>query len=61
MIRVLFFDAGEPCFTLRSLLGKPTRELRPRMDGGEMRRCLKKDFGWLGKKEEKRGRVPMEL
>jgi hypothetical protein len=31
------------------------------MDGEAMRRYLKKDFGWLGKKEEKRGRVPMEL
>jgi hypothetical protein len=31
------------------------------MDGKARRKCLKKDFGWLGKKEEKRGRVPMEL
>jgi hypothetical protein len=31
------------------------------MDGEAMRRSLKKDFGWLGKKDEKRELVPMEL
>jgi len=61
VIRVLFFDAGKPCFALPSLLEKPTRELRPPMDGEVMRRSLKKDFGWLGKKDEKREPVPMEL
>jgi hypothetical protein len=31
------------------------------MDGEGLRRILKKDFGWLGKKDEKREPVPMEL
>jgi hypothetical protein len=31
------------------------------MDGEAMRRSLKEDLGWLGKKDEKREPVSMEL